>query len=61
MSNYWWVVYAIMKTLNLTELEVDKKYFEISRDKLEYMSFTEDIKSNKIIVELKEKQDERTL
>ena len=55
MSNCWWVVYAIMKTLNLTELEVDKKYFEISRDELEYMSFTEDIKNNKIKVELKEK------
>lgn len=61
MSNCWWVVYAIMKTLNLTELEVDKKYFEISRDELEYMSFTEDIKNQKIKVELKEKQNETTI
>lgn len=55
ITEYWGIVYAIMKSLNITELEIDKKYFIVNKDKLEYMTFNEDITKEKLIIKLKEK------
>ena len=55
ITEYWGIVYAIMKSLNITELEVDKKYFIVNKEDLEYMTFNEDIKTGKLIVKIKEK------
>ena len=54
ITEYWAIVYAIMKSLNITELEIDKKYFIVNKEDLEYMTFNEDIKTSKLIVKIKE-------
>lgn len=54
ITEYWGIVYAIMKSLNITELEIDKKYFIVNKEDLEYMTFSEDIKTGKLIVKIKE-------
>lgn len=54
ITEYWGIVYAIMKSLNITELEIDKKYFIVNKENLEYMTFNEDIKTGKLIVKIKE-------
>lgn len=54
ITEYWGIVYAIMKSLNITELEIDKKFFIVNKEDLEYMTFNEDIKTDKLIVKIKE-------
>ena len=54
ITEYWGIVYAIMKSLNITELEIDKKYFIVNKEDLEYMTFNEYIKTGKLIVKIKE-------
>ena len=53
IEKYWGIIYAIMKSLNIDELEIDKKYFEIDFSTLINMYYHDDMKGN-IKIELKE-------
>lgn len=55
IGDYWGIIYAIMKSLNINELEIDKKYFEIDYSTLTNMYWHEDIRGN-IKIELKEQK-----
>ena len=55
IEDYWGIVYAIMKSLNINELEIDKKYFEIDYNTLINIYYHNDLKGN-IKIELKEKE-----
>lgn len=54
MEDYWGIIYAIMKSLGINELEIEDKYLEITPDDIYSMVFTKDIKENKTKVVLKE-------
>lgn len=54
MEDYWGIIYAIMKSLGINELEIEDKYLEITPNDIHSMVFTKDIKENKTKVILKE-------
>ena len=54
MEDYWVIIYAIMKSLGINELEIEDKYLNITPDDIYGMFFTKDIKENKTKVVLKE-------
>ena len=54
MEDYWGIIYAIMKSLGINELEIEEKYLEITPNDICSMVFTKDIKENKTKVILKE-------
>lgn len=54
MEDYWGIIYAIMKSLGINELEIEDKYLEITPNDICSMIFTKDIKENKTKVVLKE-------
>lgn len=54
IEEHWGIIYAIMKSLNINELEINKKYFEIDYSILINMYYHNDMKGN-IKIELKEK------
>ncbi len=54
MEDYWGIIYAIMKSLNIKELEIDRRYLEITPNDIDSMIFTNDIKTNKTKVIIKE-------
>ncbi len=54
MENYWGIIYAIMKSLGINELEIEDKYLEITPNDIYSMVFTKDIKEHKTKVILKE-------
>ena len=58
MEDYWGIIYAIMKSLGIDELEIEDKYLEITPDDIYSMVFTKDIKGNKTKVVLKENNNE---
>ena len=53
-EDYWGIVYAIMKSLNLNELVIEDKYYNITPNDLYGMYITKDIVNNKTIVTIKE-------
>ena len=53
MENYWGLIYAIMKSLGINELEIEDKYLEITPNDIYSMVFTKDIKENKTKIILK--------
>lgn len=55
IEQYWGILYAIMKSLGINELEIEKKYFEIDFKKLINMYYENSINGN-IKVILKEKE-----
>lgn len=57
MENYWGIIYAIMKSLGINELEIEDKYLNITPDDFYGMFFTKDIKENKTKVVLKENKE----
>lgn len=54
MEDYWGIIYAIMKSLGINELEIEDKYLEITPNDIYSMVFTKDIKEYKTKVVLKE-------
>lgn len=54
IEDHWGIVYAIMKSLGINELEIEDKYLEITHNDIYSMVFTKDIKANKTKVTLKE-------
>ena len=54
MENYWGIIYAIMKSLGINELEIEDKYLEITPNDIYSMVFTKDIATIKTKVVLKE-------
>ena len=54
MENYWGIIYAIMKSLGISELEIEERYLEITPNDIYSMVFTKDVKENKTKVVLKE-------
>ena len=57
MEDYWGIIYAIMKSLGINELEIEEKYLEITPNDIYSMVFTKDIKENKTKVILKENKE----
>lgn len=57
IEQYWGIIYAIMKSLGVNELEIDKKYFEIDINKFVNMYYHDTLNGN-IKVELREKNNE---
>lgn len=57
IEQYWGILYAIMKSLGVKELEIDKKYFEIDINKFVNMYYHDTLNGN-IKVELREKNNE---
>lgn len=57
IEQYWGIIYAIMKSLGVKELEIDKKYFEIDINKFVNMYYHDTLNGN-IKVELREKNNE---
>lgn len=58
MADYWGIIYTIMKSLGINELEIEEKYLEITPDDIYNMVFAKDIKENKIRVILNENKNE---
>lgn len=54
MEDYWGIIYAIMKSLGINELEIEERYLEITPNDIYSMVFTKDVKENKTKVVLKE-------
>ena len=54
MEDYWGIIYAIMKSLGINELEIEERYLEITPNDIYSMVFTKDITTNKTKVVLKE-------
>lgn len=54
MEDYWGIIYAIMKSLGIDELEIEDKYLEITSNDIYSMVLTKDIKGHKTKVILKE-------
>lgn len=48
------IVFAIVKSLGINELEIEERYLEITPNNIYSMVFTKDIKENKTKVVLKE-------
>lgn len=46
IEQYWGILYAIMKSLGINELEIEKKYFEIDFKKLINMYYENSINGN---------------
>lgn len=56
IEDYWGIIYAIMKSLGVKELEIDKKYFEIDINKFVNMYYQDSVKGN-IKITLEEKDE----
>lgn len=54
IEDYWGIVYAIMKSLDLNELVIEDKYYNITPNDIYGMYITKDIVGNKTIVTIKE-------
>lgn len=54
MEDYWGIIYAIMKSLGINELEIEEKYLEITPNDIYSMVFTKDIATKKTKIILKE-------
>ena len=54
IEDHWGIIYAIMKSLGINELEIEERYLEITPNDIYSMVFTKDIKENKTKVVLKE-------
>ena len=54
MEDYWGIIYAIMKSLGINELEIEERYLEITPNDIYSMVFTKDIATNKTKIILKE-------
>lgn len=54
MEDYWGIIYAIMKSLGINELEIEERYLEITPNDIYSMVFTKDITTNKTKIILKE-------
>ena len=58
IEDNWGIIYAIMKSLNINELVIDKKYYELTPNDIHSMYFTTDVKTNKIKVVIKDSDKE---
>lgn len=56
IEDYWGIIYAIMKSLGVKELEIDKKYFELDIETFVNMYYQDSVKGN-IKITLKEKDE----
>ena len=53
-ETFYGLVYAIMKSLNINELEIENKYYEIKKAELPNMYITNDVINKKTKIFLKE-------
>ena len=55
-SPYWGIIYVVMKSLGINELELDDNaYLKVTPDNIDSMIFARDIKTGKTKVIIKEK------